>query len=128
MNLLYNAQAQHVAPSSPLSATSPIAPPEQTQRPARPTQRSLHSFWNINAGPREVPSTSPMAEAPSPVDCEDCGAGLGSGDGGAMDVDGYGLDGDRTCGACRKAVCSHCSVTNLGEQRRCLRCAGRRAW
>lgn len=45
-----------------------------------------------------------------------------------MDIDG-GFDGGgegTSCGACGKPVCSHCSITNLGEQRRCLTCAGRR--
>jgi hypothetical protein len=53
---------------------------------------------------------------------------LGGGDDDAMmDIDGYGsgLD-DWACGACGKAVCFSCSISNLGEHRRCLACAGPR--
>lgn len=76
---------------------------------------------------------------PSSTTCEDCGAELrGNSDNDDVmmdvvvgDVDGgYGgfgsSDGDdHTCGACGKAVCFSCSVSNLGEHRRCLVCAGR---
>jgi hypothetical protein len=44
-----------------------------------------------------------------------------------MDVDGYGSGpDDHICGACGKAVCFSCSISNLGEHRRCLACAGPR--
>jgi len=44
-----------------------------------------------------------------------------------MDVDSYGATTEgHSCGACGKAVCFSCSVSNLGEQRRCLACAGRK--
>lgn len=61
------------------------------------------------------------------------GAGLDDGDNddddAMMDVDEGGDVGFQTttttgCGACGKHVCSHCSITKLGERRRCLRCAG----
>lgn len=40
--------------------------------------------------------------------------------------DGYGFETYiNSCSACARAVCFSCSVGNLGEQRRCLRCAGR---
>ena len=45
-----------------------------------------------------------------------------------MEVDGLGAEGDHACDACGKQVCFHCSVSNLGEQRRCLSCAGRKVW
>lgn len=38
------------------------------------------------------------------------------------------IDGDveqAACSACGKNVCCSCSVSNLGEQKRCLQCAGR---
>lgn len=39
--------------------------------------------------------------------------------------DGYGFETYiNVCSACSKAVCFSCSVSKLGEQRRCLRCAG----
>ncbi|KAJ9150295.1 hypothetical protein NKR23_g3789 [Pleurostoma richardsiae] len=138
LNLLYSAaaaadpQPQHVL--SPPATTIAAAP-----APAR-NQPSLHSFWNLPSAPSSASST-PCASTMStpngglpvhnrPTSCEDCGAGLGSGDD-SMDVDGYGLEGttsDHACGACGKAVCFSCSVSNLGEQRRCLMCAGRKVW
>lgn len=40
--------------------------------------------------------------------------------------DGYGFETYiNTCSTCSRAVCFSCSVSNLGEQRRCLMCAGR---
>lgn len=40
--------------------------------------------------------------------------------------DGYGFEAYiNTCSACSRAVCFSCSVSNLGEQRRCLLCAGK---
>ena len=42
-----------------------------------------------------------------------------------MDVDGFGFGNeDSCCGACGKTVCFSCSITNLGENKRCLACAG----
>ena len=43
-----------------------------------------------------------------------------------MDVDMDIDASDNVCGACGKAVCCSCSVSNLGEHRRCLVCAGSR--
>lgn len=86
-----------------------------------------------------------MAPGPATVDavldapshCEDCGhllrAAETTGDGDDamdtdmdLDLDGYGGAGPETtgCGACGKHVCSHCSVSHLGERRQCLLCAG----
>lgn len=46
-----------------------------------------------------------------------------------MDIDGGGLGAQaHACGACGKAVCFSCSISNLGEHRRCLACAGPRGW
>lgn len=40
--------------------------------------------------------------------------------------DGYGFETYiNTCSTCARAVCFSCSVSNLGEQRRCLLCAGK---
>ncbi|KAL2262242.1 hypothetical protein VTK26DRAFT_2034 [Humicola hyalothermophila] len=102
-------------------------------------QRSLHSFWNL---PDPSTSTNPLVPSPassaasfsSPsiaphtvsTHCDDCGVGLvGSEDDAMMDVDGYSLNpDDHLCEACGKTVCFSCSVSNLGEHRRCLACAG----
>jgi uncharacterized protein with PIN domain len=64
------------------------------------------------------------------TNCEDCNASLGqAGDANAMDVDVMDIDvasGENyACGQCRRMVCHGCAVSNLGEQRRCLNCAGR---
>ncbi|AEO67791.1 uncharacterized protein THITE_2116864 [Thermothielavioides terrestris NRRL 8126] len=99
-------------------------------------QRSLHSFWNL---PEPSSSTNSLASSPaasaasSPLpalappsivtECEDCGAALSGVDDDVMvDADAFGTD--HACGACGKAVCFSCSVSNLGEHRRCLACAG----
>lgn len=59
-----------------------------------------------------------------PSVCEDCGVGLSEEDT-TMD-DGYGFETYiNACSDCARAVCFSCSVSNLGEQRRCLNCAGR---
>ncbi|GKT41619.1 uncharacterized protein ColSpa_01800 [Colletotrichum spaethianum] len=135
LNMLYSAQqqGQYIINQTHDANLEPSPAPT-----SRSTQKSLHSFWNIkSAAPSLSPSSAPsVAQAVlSPISCEDCGTGLGSSDGGmdGMDVDdaynyGAGFEADHSCGACGKHVCSHCSVTNLGEQRRCLRCAGRTAW
>ncbi|KAM0284241.1 hypothetical protein ACHAQH_002030 [Verticillium albo-atrum] len=130
LNMLYSAQ-QHS--DEDFAPTSPSPMPnnhEQPSRPAPAAQRSLHAFWNINSAPAAPSSTYAAPQSYlEPSSCEDCGVGLGSHDGiDSMDINGYGFDSgeDHSCGACRKQVCSSCSVTNLGEQRRCLHCAGRR--
>lgn len=72
-----------------------------------------------------------MASGPSveivnrPTTCEDCGVGLSEED--AMMDDGYGFETYiNVCSACSRGVCFSCSVSNLGEQRQCLNCAGRK--
>ncbi|KAI0410144.1 hypothetical protein F4802DRAFT_593013 [Xylaria palmicola] len=89
-------------------------------------QTNLHSFWNLPSRPSAPPAAClPPTMVDAPTECEDCGQKLGGDDvDGMMDVDGVlGAEGT-SCGACRKHVCSHCAITNLGEQRRCLSCAG----
>ncbi|KAF4820116.1 hypothetical protein CGCSCA5_v004266 [Colletotrichum siamense] len=125
LNMLYSAQQQdqHMETESSLS---PAPVPAVT---ARNTQKSLHSFWNIKSAQPPVSRTAspPVHQrALSPTSCEDCGAGLGSADADGMDIDG--CEGDNACGACGKHVCSQCSITNLGEQRRCLHCSGSKSW
>ncbi|KAK1993955.1 hypothetical protein LX36DRAFT_693431 [Colletotrichum falcatum] len=138
LNMLYSAQhkTQHAVGQTDDPSPSPFPAPAA----ARNTQKSLHSFWAIKSAP---PSLDPSSSAPSvdrallsPITCKDCGAGLGSSDGAAdgMEIDdactyGAGLsEADRSCGACGRHVCSHCSITNLGAQRRCLQCAGPTPW
>ncbi|KAK0382112.1 hypothetical protein CLIM01_00527 [Colletotrichum limetticola] len=127
LNMLYSAQQHNQYPADAGHETNQSEP---TPVPAtRNTQKSLHSFWNIKSAEPRCPALAPSVDqsALSPMSCDDCGAGLGASDGAAdgMDIDdGYSYGVDHSCGACSRHVCSHCSVTNLGEQRRCLRCVG----
>ncbi|KAL2018757.1 hypothetical protein VTK56DRAFT_463 [Thermocarpiscus australiensis] len=142
LDLLYSAQHRHQEshheqpqlPTNP-SATTPVQIHTQSHRGVK--QRSLLSFWNLPANSLAPSSpASPAVSSPAPgpthrdvsTSCEDCGAELGAGEDSAMmDVDGLGFaPEDCTCGACGKAVCFSCSISNLGEHRRCLACAGRR--
>ncbi|KAI1484335.1 hypothetical protein F5X96DRAFT_664797 [Biscogniauxia mediterranea] len=148
LNMLYTAQKQqqdhhHHQPTSAftMSCPQPAAPFTRAASPAAPSQgaqASLHKFWNL---PNPSPLSNNASPASPPVDrsiyaptnCEDCGQGLGGVDGSAddnamMDVDSFDVGVDTACSGCGKHVCSHCSITNLGEQRRCLICAGRKVW
>jgi hypothetical protein len=148
LDVLFSAQRRphephYAAPESPktTSAGGSLQVPAQPYHTSQ--QRSLHSFWSL-PGPATSASSlasSPSSSAVSPpspalaprstsTNCEDCGLGLAGGcdDDVMMDVDGgYGSSPeDQTCGACGKAVCFSCSISNLGENRRCLVCAGPR--
>ncbi|KAK4195255.1 hypothetical protein QBC40DRAFT_289344 [Triangularia verruculosa] len=146
LNLLFSAQQQQQRQASP---PPQVQVTESTPGQAQPDQhqRSLHSFWKLPTRTAAPPSSSQtsLASSPCPVampafpaaastTCDDCGAGLvGSGAGGGqdemmMDVDGCVEAEEHVCGACGKTVCFSCSVSNLGEHRRCLACAGRRDW
>lgn len=45
-----------------------------------------------------------------------------------MDVDVRIGGGDYACEACGKQVCGGCAVSNLGVERKCLMCAGKKTW
>ncbi|KAJ0108015.1 hypothetical protein J7T55_008151 [Diaporthe amygdali] len=143
LQMLYRAQQRAYQPQhvlSPPTTTSPAALPSPTaslqphspQAPAQ-NQRSLHSFWNIPSKPQPPPPLGILSPAPAPsvdaivdrpTSCDDCGVDLG-GEEAAVD-DGYGFETYiSSCSLCCKAVCFSCSVSNLGEQRRCLVCAGK---
>ncbi|KAI0380186.1 hypothetical protein F5Y04DRAFT_257631 [Hypomontagnella monticulosa] len=136
LNMLYTAQKQHIAHQHHSQfanlATQPRPQPASTA--SQGAQASLHSFWKL---PNTATPSSTFAQ-PSidrlvydgPSNCEDCGQALagGSGDEDSMDVDSFSAEGETSCGACGKHVCSHCSITNMGEQRRCLICAGKKVW
>ena len=134
LNLLFSAQqhnqqqdAQGLNPNQMPEAATPT--PSETQDNNHHTnhQRSLHSFWKLppSLAVPKIMETAPPPPISRSSSCEDCGAGLGDGDDMMMDIDG-GLAGeDHSCGACGKTVCFSCSVSNLGENRRCLVCAGR---
>lgn len=139
LDVLYSAQRRLPEPQDVTPAFTSIAEESaSTQAPVShgAQQRSLHSFWNI---PDPAASTSSLASSPaastmSPPSptyaaqgslgaCEDCGARL-VGDDGDVPMTGAGHDSEPFCGACRKMVCFSCSVSNLGENRRCLACVG----
>ncbi|KAI1090216.1 hypothetical protein F5B19DRAFT_494627 [Rostrohypoxylon terebratum] len=106
--------------------------PQPQPRPQAQAQASLHSFWNLptSATPASAPAAAALIDHPlvydAPSHCEDCGQALHESD--SMDVDGFGAETATGCGSCGKHVCSHCSITDLGEQRRCLICAGKKVW
>ncbi|CVK83825.1 hypothetical protein LB506_001121 [Fusarium annulatum] len=118
LNMLYSAQSQHQHTELP---SENIQVPLEPARPES-NQQSLHRFWNISSAP-SAPTTSLGQTQLTPSNCDDCGASLNSGDDG-MDIDGINNE-DHSCSACGKHVCFSCSVSNLGEQRHCLQCAGR---
>ncbi|KAF5002872.1 hypothetical protein FGRMN_33 [Fusarium graminum] len=116
LNMLYSAQNQHQATEFPFEHAQ--TPPQTTQPESN--QQSLHRFWNISSAPSASNTKLAQTEI-APSNCDDCGAGLNGDDG--MDLDVIDNE-DHSCGACGKHVCFSCSVSNLGEQRRCLHCAG----
>ena len=131
--MLFSAQKNRQA--SPLPSPAPI-----TQPPALRDiqQASLHSFWQLPnrtsscSSSNASTSSSPPAVTYGATNCEDCDAPLVSADGDAMDVD---MDIDicdgsmnHACTRCGKRVCHRCAVSNLGAERQCLICAGKRTW
>jgi hypothetical protein len=145
LSLLYSAQQ---TPQSLFQAPSPFQPQQPVESlPSsnQSTQRStLHSFWAIPSSRRQTspssdsssstntPSTTPaMNNFFQVTNCEDCNASLNPADNGdAMDVDmmmDIDMDGENhACTSCGKQVCHSCSVRNLGADKRCLHCAGRK--
>ncbi|KAL7791292.1 hypothetical protein V8C37DRAFT_382605 [Trichoderma ceciliae] len=130
LGLLYSAQQRQQGqpqlrdPMAACPSQEPVAPA------ANPTdQQSLHRFWNISSEPSSGTSSPGIANpSAAPTSCEDCGSVLAGGnDDDEMEVDNGAME-DTACGACGKHVCFSCSVSNLGEQKRCLQCAGRRVW
>lgn len=144
LRILYQAQSQNeqhrpcdtFSPSGSADylPTIPSAPSPQPS-PVQ-NQPSLHSFWKVpstqspqHMSPSKTPLVVALPSAPGTLNqsanCEDCGVGLSEED--AMMDDGYGFEAYiNTCSACSRAVCFSCSISNLGEQRRCLICAGKK--
>ncbi|KAI1392881.1 uncharacterized protein F4822DRAFT_392492 [Hypoxylon trugodes] len=133
LNMLYTAQKQQIAHQQHFNLASlAIQPqPQPATTHTQGGQASLHNFWKLpsTAAPASAPVQTPITYE-GPVNCEDCGQGLceGASDEDSMDVDSFGTAAQTSCGGCGKHVCSHCSITNLGEQRRCLICAGKKVW
>lgn len=143
INLLFSAQKHHVhSPQQEQQQQQPVlaqpTAPQQSHA-QQGSQASLHSFWRLPSSGAASTSSIDLSSPPidrsvyAPADCEDCGQTIrGAPDGDSMDMDmdmdGFGVGTETSCGSCGKHVCSHCSITNLGEQRRCLMCAGSKAW
>ena len=130
LDLLYAGPQQERTPPQRAESLSLGAPPTQaltSPTSQNRTQSSLHRFWNLPSAPSvTLPLPSVECAVSAPANCEDCGNGL-VGDGDSMDLDGDALGSGHACGACGKSVCFHCSITNLGEQRRCLHCVDGRS-
>ncbi|KHN95966.1 uncharacterized protein MAM_06071 [Metarhizium album ARSEF 1941] len=125
LNLLYSAQQQH-APTAQVAGRHPS--PQTGPAPQERRQQSLHRFWSISSAPTPVIESTVQQPALAPSSCEDCDAGLGtSGNSHYVDADDATAR-NSACGACGRHVCFSCSVSNLGEEKRCLRCAGRKAF
>jgi hypothetical protein len=131
--MLYSAQQNpQSAALQPQIQTTPAPVGEYTQK------TSLHSFWTIPSRPSSCGSSFASA-SPAPalaslqaMNCEDCDTALVSNDGDAMDLDidvaVYGSSSNYGCSQCGKNVCHRCAISNLGEHRRCLICAGKKQW
>ncbi|KAI8959830.1 hypothetical protein F5Y11DRAFT_331916 [Daldinia sp. FL1419] len=136
LNMLYTAQKQHMSyqQASPFTGllTQPQPQPQPMQLTSQGAQASLHNFWKL---PNAAATSSTLVSPPidhlvydGPTSCEDCGEALHEGASeDSMDVDDFSAV-ETGCSDCGKHVCSHCSITNLGEQRKCLICAGRKVW
>lgn len=126
LSLLYSAQKQQQIDSIPPNATTIPSTKDSTH------QSSLHAFWSL---PSKNPSQTSASPSP-PINirlqtqCEDCDANLLANDDNSMDMDIDLCDStvDFGCSACGKQICNHCSISNLGAERQCLICAGKRRW
>ncbi|KUJ23862.1 uncharacterized protein LY89DRAFT_703179 [Mollisia scopiformis] len=145
LSLLFSAQQSpqpELQPPSAFPSQEPISSLPTTSQSRQ--QSSLHSFWAIPSTRQSSPSSNsstsaPYAPAPASSlsnvfevsNCEDCNAALNpTGDSDAMDVDMMmDIDmngGNHACTSCGKQVCHSCAVSNLGAERKCLNCAGRK--
>ncbi|KAF7561779.1 hypothetical protein G7046_g2391 [Stylonectria norvegica] len=123
LNILYSAQQDHAPALSTFEHRQHMAQAAEVASTAT-QQQSLHRFWNINSTPASMESSPNLEQQSStPTNCDDCGTNFGGGGDSSIEVDSYGSE-DHACGACGKNVCFSCSVSKLGEQRRCLQCAG----
>ncbi|KAH8161040.1 hypothetical protein CIB48_g7196 [Xylaria polymorpha] len=124
LNMLFAAQRQQ-NPSQPHEMSQPQhhvpvgAQPGPSSSLSPSHQTSLHSFWNLPSRPSASAESLPSITVDTPTECEDCGQNFGGDDDDAMmDVDDISAPEGSSCGACGKHVCSHCSITNIGQQRR----------
>lgn len=133
LTILYNAQKQD---PTPILSQQPQVPPSSSR--THSAQPSLHSFWALPPRPSgaafadDSHPPAPMAPITDSLHCDDCDTLLMSPsdevEGDMMDIDVYTSTAQYSCSAgCGRQVCHQCSVSNLGQDRRCLICAsGRR--
>ncbi|TVY91321.1 hypothetical protein LAWI1_G008494 [Lachnellula willkommii] len=145
LSILFSAQQQQQSP--PQLHISPPSFAQQTPVACLPAQQSsLHSFWTLPSSRQSFSSTdssdtliSPMTIPAAdsffrPINCEDCDASLNpENNGEAMDVDvmmdaNIAEGSNHACTGCGKQVCHGCAVSNLGADRKCLMCAGKKKW
>jgi hypothetical protein len=133
LSILFSAQKN---PQPSLTPPKIAVPPPTVDH--NPQQASLHSFWAIPSRPSSCGSSNASTSSP-PVSvfqtthCENCDAPFALvNDDDAMDVDMdidvYDSPTDHACTKCGKQVCHSCAVSNLGVERQCLICAGKRTW
>lgn len=133
LSMLYSAQRSQQSSHTPAQIPqAPILTGNAIQ------QTSLHSFWSLPSRTSSCSSSDAGASSPplavmcEATNCEDCETPLVSADGDAMDidmdVDVQGTALDYACSKCQKLVCHRCAISNLGADRRCLMCAGKRTW
>jgi len=131
LSILFSAQSNPQASPTPSQAPAIVSSHVSTR------QSSLHSFWTLPARSSSCESasasgaSSPTMNIYQATNCEDCNTSFVPIGGNEMDVDmdnTYGSGSDHACSACSKQVCDQCSVSNLGSQRQCLICAGKRRW
>ena len=135
---LFDAQRQHQAPGLNVQpgATQPVY--QDNLKPAlmevdEPTQRSLHSFFNI--GERQLPIKQraiPLQQGTNIAStaCEDCGNDLyqfpdqQNQSMSIIDIDQRPhalLEENYDCAVCTRSICDMCAVR--GDHRLCLECA-----
>ncbi|TVY44189.1 hypothetical protein LSUB1_G003150 [Lachnellula subtilissima] len=144
LSILFSAQQQQQSP--PQLHISPPSFPQQAPVACLPArQSSLHSFWTLpsnrlsfsstdSSDPMVSPMTIPAGDSFfQPISCEDCDASLNpENDGEAMNLDVIDINiaegSNHACTGCGKQVCHRCAVSNLGANRKCLMCAGKKKW
>lgn len=134
LHMLFQAQ-KHPQSAQPEPVDIPMTAPS----PAHSRQSSLHSFWALPKTSSR-PTSSYLSQPPQPlsppilieaIGCSSCDTSLVDDSGDSMDLDEVDVSGGLSgfeCSQCQKPFCHNCSISNLGSQRHCLRCAGQKRW
>ncbi|KAI0995009.1 hypothetical protein K3495_g13172 [Podosphaera aphanis] len=130
LSLLFSAQknlpqSSDERPERRPDTIAPLAPPQNPRK-----QSNLHSFWPASAkslAPTSYDEFHLSNVGPDSyfliTNCEDCDT--------ALEADGEIFErdlesGDYACTICNRHVCHTCSITNLGIDRKCLVCFGKK--